>query len=77
MSVRRFFAGSLSIQIALVMAGALLVASAINFAILMGERSRAGINEQSGPAIGRFVVNASEVFNTPPLGSGAPSMMRS
>jgi len=52
------------------MAGALLVASAINFAILMGERSRAGINEQSGPAIGRFVVNASEVFNTPPVGSG-------
>ncbi|HEV7690140.1 MAG TPA: ATP-binding protein [Hyphomonadaceae bacterium] len=70
MSVRRFFGGSLSIQIALVMAGALLVASLVNFAILMGERSRAGINEQSGPAIGRFVVNASEVFNTPPAGSG-------
>jgi signal transduction histidine kinase len=69
-SVTRFFARSLSVQIALVMAGALLVASAVNFAILMGERSRAGINEQSGPAIGRFIVNAAEVFNTPPVGSG-------
>jgi signal transduction histidine kinase len=70
LSVKRFFARSLSVQIALVMAGALLVASLVNFAILMGERSRAGINEQSGPAIGRFIVNAAEVFNTPPAGSG-------
>jgi signal transduction histidine kinase len=53
---------SLSGQIALVMAGALLVASAVNFAILMGERYRAGFIEQSGPAIARFVDVAAEVF---------------
>jgi signal transduction histidine kinase len=43
------------------MAGALLVASMVNFAILMGERYRADINEQSGPAIARFVDFASEI----------------
>jgi len=57
---------SLSGQIALVMAGALLIASAINFAILMSERYRAGINEQSGPAIARFVDLASEIAASPP-----------
>lgn len=65
MSVKRFFARSLSVQIALVMAGALLVASAVNFAILMGERSRAGLNEQSGPAIGRFVERVVEAAALP------------
>jgi signal transduction histidine kinase len=48
-------------QIALVMAGALLIASAVNFALLLAERYRADINEQSGPAIARFVDNAAEV----------------
>jgi signal transduction histidine kinase len=57
---------SLSGQIALVMAGALLVASAVNFALLLGERYRAGINEQSGPAIARFVDLASEIAASPP-----------
>ena len=52
---------SLSGQIALVMAGALLVASAVNFIVLLGERYRAGMNEQSGPAIVRFVDLAVEV----------------
>jgi signal transduction histidine kinase len=66
LSVRRFFARSLSVQIALVMAGALLIASAVNFAILMGERSRAGLNEQSGPAIGRFVERVVEAAALPP-----------
>ncbi len=70
MSVTRFFARSLSVQIALVMAVALLIASAINFAILMGERYRAGINEQSGPFIGRFVDNAATVFSAPPPDNG-------
>ncbi len=52
---------SMSGQIALVMAGALLIASAVNFALLLAERYRADINEQSGPAIARFVDNAAEV----------------
>jgi signal transduction histidine kinase len=56
---------SLSGQIALVMAGALLVASAVNFVILLGERYRAGINEQTGPAIARFVDVASEITASP------------
>jgi signal transduction histidine kinase len=61
-----FLTRSLSGQIALVMAGALLVASAVNFAILMGERYRAGFIEQSGPAIARFVVVATDIFASPP-----------
>ncbi len=48
------------------MAGALLVASIVNFAILMGERYRARINEQSGPAIGRFVDVVAETIAAPP-----------
>lgn len=61
---------SLSGQIALVMAGALLVASAVNFIILLGERYRAGINEQSGPAIARFVDVVSEISASPATASG-------
>ncbi len=61
---------SLSGQIALVMAGALLVASAVNFVILLGERYRAGINEQSGPAIARFVDVVSEISASPATASG-------
>ncbi len=56
---------SLSGQIALVMAGALLVASVVNFAFLLSERYRADLREQSGPAIARFVDFASEIGNRP------------
>jgi signal transduction histidine kinase len=66
-----FFPRSLSGQIALVMAGALLVASAVNFIILLGERYRAGINEQIAPAIARFVDVAMEVEENPPQGQMA------
>jgi signal transduction histidine kinase len=62
----RLFPKSLSGQIALVMASALLVASAVNFIILMSERYRAGIAEQTGPAIARFVDLTSEVIENPP-----------
>jgi signal transduction histidine kinase len=57
---------SMSAQIALVMAGALLVASAVNFIILMSERYRAGIVEQFGPPVARFVDITSEVMDEPP-----------
>ena len=57
---------SLSGQIALVMAGALLVASGVNFIILMSERYRAGIVEQTGPAIARFVDLTTELIENPP-----------
>ena len=62
----KIFPKSLSGQIALVMAGALLVASGVNFAILMGERYRAGINEQAGPPVARFVDLTAEVMANPP-----------
>ncbi len=64
--MRKFVPGNLSGQIALVMAGALLIASIVNFAMLVGERQRAGVNEQSGPTIARFVDVAAEVFAAPP-----------
>lgn len=57
---------SIAGQLALVMAGALLVASIVNFVLLIGERQRAGFIEQSGPAIARFVDTAMEVFESPP-----------
>lgn len=57
---------SLSGQLALVMAGALLIASLVNFVLLIGERQRALLIEQSGPAIARFVDVAEIVFPAPP-----------
>lgn len=65
--MKKFFPGNLSGQIALVMAGALLIASMVNFALLVGERQRAGLNEQNGPSVARFVDVASEVFAAPPV----------
>ncbi len=62
----KLFPKSLSGQIALVMAGARLIASAVNFAILMSERYRAGIVEQTGPVIARFVDRTIEVMEDPP-----------
>lgn len=64
--MKRFLPSSIPGQLALVMAGALLVASLINFVLLLGERERAGFIEQSGPAIARFVDVAVDVFATPP-----------
>ncbi|RYG31422.1 MAG: hypothetical protein EON93_13030, partial [Burkholderiales bacterium] len=55
------------------MAGALLVASVVNFVLLIGERHRAQLIEQTGPAVARFVDVAREVFNSPPeLGRPTP-----
>ncbi|MDP3739363.1 MAG: ATP-binding protein [Hyphomonadaceae bacterium] len=57
------------------MAGALLIASMVNFALLVGERQRAGINEQNGPSIARFVDVASEIFAAPPPDRLAPFLV--
>ncbi len=57
---------SLSGQLALVMASALLVASIVNFVLLIGERQRAALIEQSGPPIARFTDLAGLVFAAPP-----------
>jgi len=53
--VRRFLPKSLIGQLALVMALALLVAQAINFGIVFGERTRAVRTQIEGPAVARFV----------------------
>ena len=53
-------------QLALVMAGALLIASVVNFVLLLGERQRASLFEQSLPAIARFADIAYDVFEAPP-----------
>ncbi|MFT3724686.1 MAG: HAMP domain-containing sensor histidine kinase [Hyphomonadaceae bacterium] len=68
---------SLSGQLALVMAGALLIASVVNFVLLIGERQRSQLIEQSVPAIARFADVAQEIFKSPPptdrpLGIGRP-----
>lgn len=60
-------------QLALVMAGALLVASVINFVLLLGERQRAALIEQSGPPMARFVDVARDVFASPPPASDRPA----
>jgi signal transduction histidine kinase len=67
---------SLSGQLALVMAGALLVASIVNFVLLIGERQRASLLEQSGPPIARFTDLASLVFADPPEPGRTSSMGR-
>ena len=53
-------------QIALVMALALLVAQAINFTLIYGERQRLGRTQAEGPAIGRFVLLAQRIAPLPP-----------
>jgi len=67
---------SLSGQLALVMAGALLVASIVNFVLLIGERQRALLIEQSGPPIARFVDVARDVFESPPPAGGPAPIAR-
>lgn len=55
------------------MAGALLVASIVNFVLLIGERQRALLIEQSGFPIARFVDVSRDVITSPPaLGRPAP-----
>jgi signal transduction histidine kinase len=53
--IRRFLPKSLIGQIALVMAAALLVAQALNFALIYSERQRATQAQSEGPPISRFV----------------------
>lgn len=64
--MKSFLPRSLSGQLALVMAGALLVATIVNFVLLIGERQRALLIEQSGPAMARFVDVSRDVFALPP-----------
>lgn len=71
--MRSLLPKSLAGQLALVMAGALLAASLINFVLLVGERQRAGLIEQSGPAIARFVDVARDVFAVPPPAADRPT----
>lgn len=54
------------------MAGALLVASIVNFVLLLGERQRALLIEQSGAPMARLVDVAREVVASPPE-RGAPT----
>lgn len=61
-----FLPRSIPGQLALVMAGALLVASLVNFVLLLGERERAAFIEQSVPAIARFTDVGVDVFASPP-----------
>jgi signal transduction histidine kinase len=61
-----FLPKSIPGQLALVMAGALLIASLVNFVLLLGERERAAFIEQSGPAIARFTDVGVDVFASPP-----------
>lgn len=60
--MRRFLPSSLSGQFALVMAAALLMATVINFVLLLGERQHAATIEQTGAPIARFADIASIVF---------------
>lgn len=64
--MKQFLPRSIPGQLALVMAGALLIASVVNFVLLLGERQRASLFEQSLPAIARFADIAYEVFEAPP-----------
>lgn len=64
--MKLFLPRSIPGQLALVMAGALLVASLVNFLLLLGERERAAFIEQSGPAIARFTDVGVDVFASPP-----------
>lgn len=68
----RLLPRSLPGQFALVMASALLIASVVNFALLLSERHRAAIIEQSGPPMARFVDVADTVFSEPPPDEGRP-----
>ena len=63
--MRRLLPKSLIGQIALVMAGALLVAQAINFTLIFTERQRVSRAQIEGPAVTRFVLLAQRVALAP------------
>ncbi len=67
---------SLPGQLAVVMAGALLVASIVNIVLVLGERQRAAFIEQTGGPIARFADAAAAVVAHPPA-SGRQSFERS
>jgi signal transduction histidine kinase len=69
--LRRLLPKSLIGQIALVMAAALLVAQAINFGLVLGERQRATRTQIEGPPISRFVGLAQRIAAAPPAGRAA------
>ena len=64
--MKSFLPKNLPGQLALVIAGALLVASTVNFVLLLGERQRAALIEQSGPPMARFADVAAVIFAEPP-----------
>ncbi len=67
---------SLPGQLAVVMAAALLVASAVNFFIVLGERQRAVFIEQTAGPIARFSDLASALIDRPPPVTGRQSLDR-
>lgn len=67
----RLLPQSLAGQIALVMTAAVLAATLVSFALLMAERSRAGLIEASGPAMSRLVDIAAELQENPAPQRGA------
>ncbi len=71
--MKSFLPKNLPGQLALVIAGALLVASAVNFVLLLGERQRAALIEQSGPPMARFADIAAVVFTDPARELGRPN----
>ena len=64
--MKRFLPSNLSGQFALVMAAALLMASIVNFVLLLGERQHAALIEQTGAPIARFADVATIVFAEQP-----------
>ncbi len=64
--LRRLLPKSLIGQIALVMAGALLVAQAINFSLIFTERQRLTRAQLEGPPVARFVLIAQRLADASP-----------
>jgi signal transduction histidine kinase len=62
-----FFGRSLSFQIAMVMALALLAATVVNIVFILSERERSGLIEASGPVITRFADLATAIEKDPDL----------
>ena len=73
--MKSFLPKNLPGQLALVIAVALLVASTVNFVLLLGERQRAALIEQSGPPMARFADVAAIVFADPPIELQRPNLL--
>ncbi len=69
--MRRLLPKSLIGQIALIMAGALLVAQSINFSLILTERQRVSRARSEGPVINRFVNFAQRLATLPVVNRGA------